>query len=328
MACNHPRHAFKTGRLTDNGKDEYIITDGDVFKLPYEGASKQIGELANKVPREVINGRMFLTDPIEIPCGSCIGCRMAHAKEWAVRCVLERDYFSQDDCYFLTLTYDNAHLPKDRQLCKEDLQKFWKRLRKAGYKFRYFACGEYGETYQRPHFHAIVFGLHLEDLRFYSLSDRKSTLYFSKTIEDAWPLGMSCLGYADIGSIAYTAGYVEKKQNDPNWNKYLVKPFVTMSRKPAIGTLYMLDNKQSILSSNKVYGDFGNSHSHSVPRHFIRKLGDEDEMWLKGRSIVMQKRAEKAKIIEHCVYGISDDFYLGFLKDEEALQRISKIKRS
>lgn len=328
MSCNHPRHAFKTGRLTENGKDEYIVTDGSVDMLPFGDASKHIGELANQVHREVINGRMFLTDPIEIPCGSCVGCRMAHAKEWAVRCVLERDYFSQDDCYFLTLTYDNAHLPKDGQLNKRDLQLFWKRLRRAGYSFRYFACGEYGETYKRPHFHAIVFGLHLDDLRFFSLSDRKSTLFTSKTIEDAWPNGLSVLGYADIGSIAYTAGYVEKKQNDPDWSSYKVKPFVVMSRKPAIGTLYILDKKESIISSNKVYGAFGKSHSAPVPRHFIRKLGEEDEMWLKGRSLVAQEKAQRARVIEHCVYRCSDDDYLGFVKDEMCLQRLNNVKRS
>lgn len=328
MSCNHPRHAFKTGRLTENGKDEYIITGGDVKLLSFEAASVYCKDLVNNVPRVEINHRLFLCDPLEIPCGSCVGCRMAHAKEWAVRCALERSYYPPGDCYFLTLTYDNAHLPKDRQLNKRDLQLFWKRLRRAGYNFRYFACGEYGEHYGRCHFHAIVFGLHLDDLRFFSLSGRKASLFTSKAIDDAWPNGLAVLGYADSASIAYTAGYVEKKQNDPNWNSYQVKPFVVMSRKPAIGTRYLIEHQDSIIGSNKVYGSFGSGHSAPVPRHFIRKIGEQDEFWLKGRSIVGRERAEKARDIEHALYNCTDDDYLGFLKDEVALQRLNNVKRS
>lgn len=328
MSCNHPRHAFKTGRLTENGKDEYIITRGDLDMLSYEDACKYTGSVLGNVHRENINGRWFLTDPLEIPCGSCVGCRMSHAKEWAVRCVLERDYYSQDDCLFLTLTYDDRHLPKDGQLCKKDLQDFWKRLRKAGYRFRYFACGEYGETNGRCHFHAICFGLHLDDLRFYKLSEREAALYMSPSLESIWGKGICVVGYADNASMSYVAGYCEKKQRDPKWNSYQVKPFVVMSRKPAIGTLYMIEHESSIVSSNKVYGAFGKEHSHPVPRHFIRKIGEKDEHWLQGRSLVMRERGEKARVIEHCVYHCSDDDMLGFIKDELALEKLNRIERS
>lgn len=328
MSCNHPRHAFRTGSLTENGKDEYLVTGGDVDKLSYERACQMAGHLLTDAHLEEVNHRLFLVDPLEIPCGCCVGCRMSHAKEWSVRCALEREYYDQDECFFLTLTYDARHLPKDGQLCKTDLQKFWKRLRRAGYRFRYFACGEYGETYQRPHYHAIVFGLKVDDLRFYRLSDRMSALYVSRSIQDIWSYGLVSLGYADTGSMAYVAGYCEKKQNDPHWNDYKVKPFVTMSRKPALGSLYLENNVETIISSNKVYGEFGSSHSAPVPRHFIRKIGQADDTWLQGRSVLMRERGEKAKVIEHCVMHCSDDDYLGFVKDELALQKLSKVKRS
>lgn len=328
MSCNHPRHAFRTGSLTENGKDEYLVTGGDVDKLSYERACQMAGRLLTDCHLEEVNHRLFLVDPLEIPCGSCVGCRMSHAKEWSVRCALEREYYDQDDCFFLTLTYDSRHLPKDGQLCKSDLQKFWKRLRRAGYRFRYFACGEYGETYQRPHYHAIVFGLKVDDLRFYRLSDRMSALYVSRSIQDIWSYGLVSLGYADTGSMAYVAGYCEKKQKDPHWNDYKVKPFVTMSRKPAIGSAYLYSHADSIISSNKVYGDFGSSHTAPVPRHFIRKIGQDDETWLQGRSVLMRERAEKAKVIQHCVMLCTDDDYIGFVNDELALQKLSNVKRS
>lgn len=328
MSCNHPLHAFKTGRLTENGKDEFMIVSGSLDLLSYNQALKYTGEGSLNVPTKLVNGIRFLYDPIEVPCGHCVGCRMSHAKEWAVRCALEKLYYKDDECWFLTLTYDNKHLPNDRLLHKEHLQKFWKRLRKSGFNFRYFACGEYGETYGRCHFHAIVFGLKLDDLEFFQLSGSMSQLFTSKTLSDLWPYGLLVIGSADSASMAYTAGYVEKKQNDPKWDSYQVKPFVVMSRKPAIGTRYLLEHKESIMRSNKVYGNFGNTHSFSVPRHFLRKIGEVDEIWYSSRSVVMQERGKAAKDIEHSVYRCSDDNYIGFLKDEIALMKLEEIERS
>ena len=82
------------------------------------------------------------------------------------------------------------------------------------------------------------------------------------------------------------------------------------------------------MRSNKVYGNFGNTHSFSVPRHFLRKSGEEDEIWYSSRSVVMQKRGKAAKDIEHSVYRCSDDNYIGFLKDEIALAKLEEIERS
>lgn len=45
---------------------------------------------------------------------------------------------------FVTLTYDEEHLPPDGSLRKRDLQLYLKRLRRR-LPFRFFAAGEYGE---------------------------------------------------------------------------------------------------------------------------------------------------------------------------------------
>ena len=91
--------------------------------------------------------------------------------------MLELQY--HDSAYFVTLTYDDFHIPKayypdpetgevhtSYTLCKRDFQLWMKRLRKkfSDDKIRFFACGEYGGQTKRPHYHAIVFGLHLNDL--------------------------------------------------------------------------------------------------------------------------------------------------------------------
>ena len=115
---------------------------------------------------------------------------------------------SHDDSVFITLTYDDKHLPANASLRKSDLQKFFKRLRKrlGERKIRYFACGEYGDQTQRPHYHAIIFGLSLS-------SDDK------QLVKDSWPfcdwsngsIARNSFGMAEPDSISYVAQYIDKK---------------------------------------------------------------------------------------------------------------------
>lgn len=61
--------------------------------------------------------------------------------------------------FFLTLTYNDEHLPPGAQLSKRDLQLFIKRLRKVNPGIKYFAVGEYGTDKGRPHYHLVIFNL-------------------------------------------------------------------------------------------------------------------------------------------------------------------------
>jgi len=67
-------------------------------------------------------------EPLELPCGQCIGCRLERSREWAIRMVHEAS-MHEDNC-FITLTYAPEYLPPDGSLVKSDFQKFMKRLRK------------------------------------------------------------------------------------------------------------------------------------------------------------------------------------------------------
>lgn len=82
-------------------------------------------------------------DPQRVPCGNCINCRLETARQWAVRCVHEASLYN-DNC-FITLTYSDEHLPKDKSIHKDTFQKFMRRLRKKiNHEIRFFASGEYG----------------------------------------------------------------------------------------------------------------------------------------------------------------------------------------
>lgn len=146
-----------------------------------------------------------------IPCGKCEGCRCDKANDNATKAYLESQNWPINA--FLTLTYDNTHLPKKRTLLKADLQKFWKRLRKhiKPQKIKYLACGEYGPTTLRPHYHAAVFNYWPNDATPYKKNEVGDMLYTSEELNKIWGLGYVIIGNLTYESAAYIARYVYKK---------------------------------------------------------------------------------------------------------------------
>ena len=141
----------------------------------------------------------------EYPCGRCLNCRINRAEEWQTRLTIElEDDRTQGD--FLTLTLDDSKvcplLPL--ALSKRILQNFFKRIRKGGWKIKYFACGEYGESHHRAHYHAII--LRGEDQPNY---------------EKYWQLGNVFVGTVTKSSARYVTGYLTKSNTIPpgkqNW---------------------------------------------------------------------------------------------------------------
>lgn len=328
MACNHPFKAWWTGRYTDKGKKELEIrfnTPGDF--LPVNRCKKTISPSA---PMFFEDGHAFLKDPISLPCGVCVGCRMDKAKEWTERLVLEsKDY--PDNVWFITLTYDDAHA---KPIEKRDLQLFFKRLRKyTGRKFRYFACGEYGETvasfkwngkyYGRPHYHIILFG-------FLELGEKRTkNSYECKDIADAWskdgvPFGLYEVKAAVPNMMAYVAGYVQKKQVFLASHSFPSKPFIMMSRKPMLG----FSSCEKVEESDpRVYGYFSeNKFSASLPGAFVKKLDGCD--WIEDYKDLQQKLMRDCCYLDLAVYGSSDEEVRGFSKDRIDNDRLKNKKRS
>lgn len=150
--------------------------------------------------------RVKLSDDYKmpLPCGHCEYCRYRQAKIWTFRLSQELDNWN-NKALFVTLTYDNEHVPEGYNLYPSHLQGFFKRLRyfltqKYGKEFRirYYACGEYGDRRGRPHYHAII----------YNLTEADSAL-----LSRAWPYGMvrEVREVRGDGAIQYVAGYVQKK---------------------------------------------------------------------------------------------------------------------
>ncbi len=174
-----------------------------------------------------------LPETIYVPCGQCVGCRLEYSRQWAMRCVHEFETAGRVGS-FITLTYNPDNLPPDGRVHKDHYQKFMKRLRKKfGNGLRFFACGEYGHQYKRPHYHAIIFGLHLPDLMIHTVKHGYQ-YYRSPILERLWPYGFSLVGNVTFESAAYVARYVFKKQKGDDVDDSL-QPFVLMSRMPGLG---------------------------------------------------------------------------------------------
>lgn len=101
---------------------------------------------------------------IEVPCGKCAECRNTYFNSLLQRAICES---RSSYIYFVTLTYDDKHIPfidldGDRILYADykHIQDMIKRLRNLNLldrDFRYFSVNEYGDLYSRPHFHIMFF---------------------------------------------------------------------------------------------------------------------------------------------------------------------------
>jgi len=183
---------------------------------------------------------------LSLPCGRCVGCRLERSRQWAIRCVHESKLHERSS--FLTLTYSPENLPTGGSLDYSHFQKFLKRVRKSCGPVRFYMCGEYGDSLDRPHFHCLLFG---EDFSV----DRKpwkrtgaGVLYRSQLLERLWPYGHSLIGEVNFDTAAYVARYVMKKiTGDLAEDHYkrvdsetgeifmLTPEFTRMSLKPGIG---------------------------------------------------------------------------------------------
>lgn len=185
-------------------------------------------------------------EKLQVPCGQCIGCRLDRSRQWAVRCIHEAQTHSHNS--FVTLTYAPIHLPSDLSLHLRDFQLFMKRLRKRCGSVRFFHCGEYGENFGRPHYHALLFGFRPADLKLFTIRNGMR-LYTSELLSEIWGFGFVSVGDVTFESAAYVARYVLKKvTGDAADDHYIAinietgqivtrRPeYVTMSRRPGIGS--------------------------------------------------------------------------------------------
>lgn len=238
-------------------------------------------------------GRKAAGRHLELRCGQCIGCRLNRSREWAIRCVHEASMHEGNS--FVTLTYDDKHLPPGGGLVYRDFQDFMRRVRKRfgcmdltlwGRVPRFFVCGEYGELTKRPHFHALLFGLFFPDRQFLRTAPGGARLYRSAMLEELWPAGFSSVGDVTFESAAYVARYVLKKVTGERADAHYrrvdggsgevldVEPeFCRMSLKPGIGATWFQRFAGDVYPQDSVV--LNGSHLRP-PRYYDKLLARSD----------------------------------------------------
>jgi len=161
------------------------------------------------------------SQPLEVACGQCLGCRVDHRLMWSIRIIHEAS--THDKNAWATLTYRSAdacneqqyknghYIPADYSLAPSHVSNFIRSLRKANghHKIRYFYCGEYGEL-GRPHYHICIFNHAFDDQYLWEDNEGFHT-YTSTELQQHWPWGFTTVSPLTIHNAAYTAGYSFKK---------------------------------------------------------------------------------------------------------------------
>lgn len=303
---------------------------------------------------------------VDVPCGYCLECKLAKAKNMATRAMCEA-MCHEENC-FVTLTYNNENLPKGSDvhpaihietgnLQKRDMQLFFKRLIKKypNKGIRRLYCGERGPKKKRPHYHAIIFGYCPHDLVFYKKDEKGNYLYKSKELQKIWGKGFVTVGYVTAETCGYCARYTLKKagvkptrkNRKPNplynplkpnrrINKYLYEKkviqddFVISSRRPGLGHLYWEANKQKIKDDGGIW-IFSQKVKHVVlnpiPDSFKLKWKNSED-WENYYKFIYKQQLDFKEYQERIIKETGDTWEEFRRKQIEQLhRRIVRLKR-
>jgi len=178
-----------------------------------------------------------------------------------------------------------------------------KRLRKrySNTKIKYYMCGEYGENFSRPHYHACLFGIDFPDKDPIRESEG-NILYNSPTLDEIWGKGYTSIGDVTFETAAYTARYITKKITGVNAYEHYQKTcehtgnlislepeYTHMSTRPAIGKDWLRKYENDLYPS-----DFAihRNRKIKIPRYYdkIMELEREDFETIKSRRKQSQRK--------------------------------------
>jgi len=253
-----------------------------------------------------------------------MGCRQDNANEWTERQIHEARMHRENR--FLTLTYDNEHLPTE--LRPKHLTDFIKRLREhrsrdteniflgtRSASIRYLACGEYGDKTERPHYHLSLFNCGFADEIRYSNELRES-----QTLTAIWGKGAAKLATFTPRTAGYVANYLVKEGKK---TYYMADhdgviherepPFRRMSKNPAIGRTW-LEKYGNDLQHGYIIKPGGMKVR--IPRYYTK--------WLLSQNAHKQKTEDRrATPIEH-----NDSRTPDRLRDAEIIHKANQKRKS
>lgn len=283
MTCLFPVTAYWSRELTRNGKRKLVSKKQDAHSPA----------------------------PIRRPCGNCIPCRIDEARQWATRCTHEHMMHKQQATgSFLTITYDDDNLPRGNSLDRDALVRFMKRLRKKMEKhekrhkipvrpIRFFACGEYGDTTLRPHYHVLLLSHDIPQRKLWKRTPAGHDLYRSQWLQEVWEMGNIDIGTVTTQTIRYATQYVLKKVTGEPAAEYYggrEPEFITMSRNPGLGHAFYMKHAHQLYAHDYCIID---GKQTPLPEYYDRMYFRLDAMGLaeikkqRRRKSMLENRADK-----------------------------------
>ena len=191
-------------------------------------------------------------------------------------------------------------------------------------------CGEYGEDFGRPHYHACLFGIDFSHDRKVWKHSGQFPLYRSASLEELWPFGHSSIAELTFETAAYTARYVMKKvtgdaaekhyrRTDPETGESfdLVPEFNKMSLKPGIGATFLNKYMSDIYPHDYVVV---NGSKAKPPRYYDKKFSEVDP------DAFDQLKADRELAASHAAFDNTWDRLA--VKETVANARLSLLKRN
>ena len=235
---------------------------------------KCVSPLSIKDPAGTTGAVRFVVD-----CGRCGSCLHNRRVDWSFR--LKEELRAAISAWFVTLTYAPENLPINNDvqtLNKRDVQLFIKRVRKDHQKknsrllrslkmppIRYYAVGEYGTNTDRPHYHLLIFNMHLET---------------ASRLDAFWPLGQIQMGTVQDAGIHYVTKYHVNYKSKQDIVDELTGEVVPMSdvrqaefalMSKGIGRSYM-DRIGTWHKDNKAAYVMNNGFKQRMPRYYRKNM--------------------------------------------------------
>lgn len=328
MVCEHPVKAMMAiGYRNKETGARVLRFDLKSFVKDHYGSSHHHYDIY----RELGDGKVYdrRWQLIELPCGKCTFCRMEKARSNALRCYHERQSYDLNQAWFCTFTFGDeasidavfdfaknkrsrwSKMSKERlfqearmrtyTLVKGDFSSFMKRLREnVRRKFRirgirFFCAGEYGDLFERPHYHAILYGFDfaLAGLVYLKTDKFGNKVYRCPLIEGCWKFGYVEISRASYQSAAYTSRYVTKKITGAladSWYGDRTPEFHTASNRPGIGRCWFERHFSEVYPLNYVLypkkdGSYVKGKVPAYYKNLYKQLYPEDADAIQTRNI-------------------------------------------
>lgn len=207
-----------------------------------------------------------------VPCGYCAECVRRKKLDWQIR--LDAAMHWADCSFFRLLTYDPEHYNfniYDKEVIKDHIQRFMKRLRRRlEYHFgkhiriKYFIASEYGETYDRLHYHCLFF---VKGAKF-------TWIEMASIIRSCWPYGIVGNTYnLNPQRCVYAVKYIQKQYNCKFFSKFEIFKIA-----PELEKKYRTESRYSVYDYNQLPTYSLNGKLVALPYYWMTRLFSRTEI--------------------------------------------------